>query len=29
MNEQSGESEEEEVTGEGISKSEMAELVPG
>jgi len=28
MNVQSGESEEEEVTGEGIGESEMEELVP-
>ena len=28
MDEQSGESEEEEVTGEGIGESEMEELVP-
>jgi len=28
MNKQSGESEEEEVMGEGISESEMEELVP-
>jgi len=28
MDEQCGESEEKEVTGEGIGKSEMEELVP-
>jgi len=28
MDEQSGESEEEELTGEGIGESEMEELVP-
>jgi len=28
MDEQSGETEEEEVTGEGIGESEMEELVP-
>ena len=28
IDEQSGESEEEEVTGEGIGKSEIEELVP-
>jgi len=28
MNVQSGESEEEEVTGEGMGESEMEELVP-
>jgi len=28
MDEQSGESEEEEVTGEGIGEAEMEELVP-
>jgi len=28
MDEQSGESDEEEVTGEGIGESEMEELVP-
>jgi len=28
MNVQSGESEEEEVTGEGLGESEMEELIP-